>query len=63
MLVGVPVPFGKGYIAHTFRFWHPGEAQHPSLSRLLPGEHSHQGGGFSLRYSCEDAALPKADAL
>ncbi len=22
MLVGVPVPFGKGYIAHTFRLWH-----------------------------------------
>ena len=22
MRVGVPVPFGKGYIAHTFRLWH-----------------------------------------
>jgi hypothetical protein len=60
--VGTPMPFRKGRMAHSFGFGRPGENQHPHLSMLSPGERAHQGGGFSLRYSFEDAALPKADA-
>src|SRR5215471_5117691 len=44
----------------TTYVWHPGEEQHPRLSTLNPGERAHQGGGFSWRYSCKEAALPKA---
>jgi hypothetical protein len=46
--VGVPMPFRKGCMAHTFGFWHPGEHQHPHLSMLLPWERTRSGGGFSL---------------
>ncbi len=60
--VSLPMPFAKGWMAHNFRFRRPGENQHPHLSMLNPGERAHQGGGFSLRYSFEDAALPKAGA-
>jgi hypothetical protein len=37
-----------------------GEQQHPPLSRLSPGERTHQGGGFSFRSSWKDVTLPKA---
>src|SRR5690348_14289032 len=60
MRVGAPMPFGKERMVHNSRFWRPGECQHPPLSRLNPGEHAHQAGGFSLRSSFCDAALPKA---
>jgi hypothetical protein len=38
MPVSLPVPFGKGRMAHNFRFRRPGEDQHPRLSTLLPWE-------------------------
>lgn len=37
-----------------------GDKQHPPLSRLSPGQRTHQGGGFSFRSSWKDVTLPKA---
>ena len=39
--------------------WHPGEEQHPSLSRLPCGNVPTQGEAFPWCYSSRDAALPK----
>src|ERR1700693_4876735 len=47
-------------MAHNSRFWRPGDEQHPPLSRLSPGECTHQGGGFSYCYFLSAVALPKA---
>ena len=38
---------------------HPGDDQHPPLSRLIPWERTHTVGGFSWRYFSVDVTLPK----
>jgi len=60
MPVAFPMPCARGKNGPQLTLGLMGEEQHPHLSTLNPGEHAHQGGGFSWRYSCKEAALPKA---
>jgi hypothetical protein len=63
MPVASSMPGTKGRMAHSL-WLAPGTKQHPPLSRLIPGEHTHQAGGFSLAlFSCDVTRASKPCGL
>jgi hypothetical protein len=58
MPVAPLAPFGKERMVHNSRFWHPGEKQHPPLSKLSSGDVPPGVEAFPMLF-LRSATLPK----